>query len=78
MPDRIPGTTPAPATVHCWSENVPSQTFSSLENALAYCKQNIGELPAIEVFVHCGEIPEPIISGDELARLVRNKRRSLS
>jgi hypothetical protein len=55
--------------MHCWSENVPGQTFSSLEKALAYCKENIDELPAIEVFVHCGQIPEPIISGTELEAL---------
>jgi hypothetical protein len=59
--------------VHCWSEDLPSQTFASLENALAYCKKNIGELPAIEVFVHCGQIPEPIISGEELEQIVKNR-----
>ncbi|MEN3150148.1 hypothetical protein ABCW43_22865 [Neorhizobium sp. IRAMC:178] len=77
MPDRIPGYARVPATVHCWSEDVPSQTFASLEKALAYCRQNIGELPAIEVFVHCGQIPEPIISGDELLALMKAKRRKL-
>lgn len=77
MPDRIPGYAHAPATVHCWSEDVPSQTFGSLEKALAYCKKNIGKLPAIEVFVHCGQVPEPIISGGELEALMKVKRRSL-
>ncbi|UIK08785.1 hypothetical protein [Neorhizobium galegae] len=69
--------TRVPATVHCWSEDVPSRTFVSLERALAYCRKNISELPAIELFVHCGQIPEPIISGEELAALIKTKRRNL-
>nr|WP_250811257.1 hypothetical protein [Neorhizobium tomejilense] len=77
MPDRNPGYACVPATVHCWSEDVPSRTFVSLEKALAYCRKNIGELPAIELFVHCGQIPEPIISGEELAALIKAKRRNL-
>jgi len=77
MPNRVQGYGHAPATVHCWSDDVPSQTFGSLEKALAYCKKNIGDLPAIEVFVHCGQVPEPIISGNELEALMKTKRRSL-
>ncbi|CDZ74068.1 Hypothetical protein NGAL_HAMBI2610_57000 [Neorhizobium galegae bv. orientalis] len=77
MPDRIPVYARVPATVHCWSEDVPSRTFVSLERALAYCRKNISELPAIELFVHCGQIPEPIISGEELAALIKTKRRNL-
>jgi hypothetical protein len=77
-PNRIPGFAPAPATVHCWSENFPGQTFRSLEKALAYCKQNIDELSAMEVFVHSGHTPEPIIRGEKLEQLVRNKVRRLS
>ncbi|MCQ1574288.1 hypothetical protein NFO65_26535 [Neorhizobium galegae] len=73
MPDRIPVYARVPATVHCWSEDVPSRTFVSLERALAYCRKNISELPAIELFVHCGQIPEPIISGEELAALIKTK-----
>jgi hypothetical protein len=78
MPNRIPDYARAPATVHCWSDDVPSQTFVSLEKALTYCKENIGELPTIEVFVHCGKIPEPIISGAELEALITRTRRNLS
>ncbi|CDZ63642.1 hypothetical protein [Neorhizobium galegae] len=77
MPDRIPVYARVPATVHCWSEDVPSRTFVSLERALAYCRKNISELPAIELFVHCGQIPEPIISGEELAALIKTRRRNL-
>ncbi|CDZ33103.1 Hypothetical protein NGAL_HAMBI1145_16580 [Neorhizobium galegae bv. officinalis] len=77
MPDRIPGYARVPATVHCWSDDVPSRTFVSLEKALAYCRKNIRELPAIELFVHCGQIPEPIISGDELAALIKAKQHNL-
>lgn len=77
MPNRVQGYGRTPATVHCWSDDVPSQTFGSLDKALAYCQKNIGDLPAIEVFVHCGQVPEPIISGDELEALMKRKRRSL-
>jgi hypothetical protein len=78
MPNRNSGTTDAPATVHCWSADVPNKTFVSLDKALAYCKKNIDELPAIEVFLHCGQVPEPIISGQELEALLKRKRRSIS
>lgn len=77
MPNRTSRHPQASATVHCWSDALQNQTFNSLSKALDYCRKNLAELPAIEVFVHCG-VPDQIISGDELEALLKRKRRSLT
>ncbi|MBW6426098.1 hypothetical protein KX729_32560 [Rhizobium sp. XQZ8] len=77
MTDRTSRHPQFPATVHCWSDALENQTFNSLSKALDYCRKNMAELPAIEVFVHCG-VPDQIISGDELEALLKRKRRSLA
>lgn len=55
-----------PATVYCWTSDIPDGRFRTLEEALQRCRDNTDHLSAIEVLVHSGEIVEPIISGDEL------------
>jgi hypothetical protein len=59
------------STVHCWSPNIPNKTFRSLGKAIEYARKHADELPAIEVFVHAADQQEQIISGDELACLVK-------
>ena len=70
VPDR-PSAGISPATVLSWiPEGPPTLRFDSLEQALDHCRKHLAHLSAVEVFVHTGEIPEPIISGDQLAELI--------
>lgn len=69
MPDRSAAYA-SPATVHSWIPDRPTLRFNTLKQALEHCKEHIDQLPTIEVFVHTGDVPEPIISGDELEFLL--------
>lgn len=69
MPNRSTAFS-SPATVHSWTPKSRNRTFATLEQALDHCRKHVDQLPAIEVFVHSGQIPEPILSGDELVRLM--------
>ncbi len=57
-------------TLHSWCETTQNQRFDSLETAVGFCRQHIDDLSAIELFVHVGLEPDPIISGRELEVLV--------
>ena len=73
MPDREQSFSGLPSTVHCWTRDIPIRSFSSWETAIEYCRGNPAELHAIEVFVHNGQQPEPIISGEELYNILAKK-----
>jgi hypothetical protein len=74
MPHRASDYAGIPATVHSWSLETANETFGSFEMALDYCRLNSQNLPAIEVFVHNGQMPEPIVSGGDLEALLKSKR----
>lgn len=69
MPNR-PSALSTPATVYFWTSKSPNRRFATLAQALDHCRKHVDQLPAIEVFIHSGQIPEPILSSDELAHLV--------
>lgn len=58
------------ATVHSWSESIGNKKFDSLELALGYCRHHLAHLSSIELFIHAGSLPEPIICGTDLEALV--------
>lgn len=70
MTDRIAMHAATKSTVHCWSPSTPNKTFKSLRAAIEYVREHREDLPAIEVFVHAGDLEAQIISGDELTSLV--------
>jgi hypothetical protein len=71
MTDKIAIYADTRSTVHCWWPNTPNKTFPSLGKAIKYACEHADDLPAIEVFVHAADQQELIISGDELACLVK-------
>ncbi|RFB88854.1 hypothetical protein B5K11_25785 [Rhizobium leguminosarum bv. trifolii] len=59
-----------PSTVHSWSTQTENKTFRSLHRAIEYAGEHLGELNAIEVFIHNGDQREMIICGEELQSLI--------
>ncbi|NKL37507.1 hypothetical protein GFL49_27830 [Rhizobium leguminosarum bv. viciae] len=61
----------APITVHSWRAGTENKQFVSLQAAIEYARDQLDELPAVEILIRTGQHRYAILGGDQLAALVR-------